>query len=152
MNTNPRQLQLLEEVRTRKSATVEQLADTLGVTLQTVRRDVQRLAEQKARAGLARLSQPMPVLGADTIVVADNQILGKPANFADFNRTMQLLSGRCHQVMTALALVSAQRSLQQLEIVDGCLFGQFNDHLTRRYAEILQQLQRAPRLMRGFKV
>ena len=45
MNTKPRQLQLLEEVRARKSATVEQLADTLGVTLQTVRRDVQRLAE-----------------------------------------------------------------------------------------------------------
>ncbi|QJY31929.1 DeoR/GlpR transcriptional regulator [Diaphorobacter sp. JS3050] len=45
MNTNPRQLRLLEEVRTRQSATVEQLADTLGVTLQTVRRDVQRLAE-----------------------------------------------------------------------------------------------------------
>ena len=45
MNTNPRQLLLLEEVRARKSATVEQLADTLGVTLQTVRRDVQRLAE-----------------------------------------------------------------------------------------------------------
>eukprot|EP01036_Dinobryon_divergens_P001626 gene1626-2129_t len=45
VNTNPRQLQLLEEVRARKSATVEQLAETLGVTLQTVRRDVQRLAE-----------------------------------------------------------------------------------------------------------
>ena len=43
---NPRQLQLLEEVRQRQSASVEQLADTLGVTLQTVRRDVQRLAEQ----------------------------------------------------------------------------------------------------------
>ncbi|WP_043700917.1 DeoR/GlpR family DNA-binding transcription regulator [Tepidimonas taiwanensis] len=46
MNNNPRQLLLLEEVRQRKSATVEQLAETLGVTLQTVRRDLQRLAEQ----------------------------------------------------------------------------------------------------------
>lgn len=46
MNTNPRQLQLLKEVRARQSATVEQLADTLGVTLQTVRRDVQRLADE----------------------------------------------------------------------------------------------------------
>ena len=46
MNTNPRQLQLLDEVRLRQSITVEQLAETLGVTLQTVRRDVQRLAEQ----------------------------------------------------------------------------------------------------------
>lgn len=46
MNTHPRQIQLLEELRTRKSASVEELADTLGVTLQTVRRDVQRLADQ----------------------------------------------------------------------------------------------------------
>lgn len=45
MNTNPRQLLLLDQVRLLKSATVEQLAETLGVTLQTVRRDVQRLAE-----------------------------------------------------------------------------------------------------------
>ncbi len=46
MNTNPRQLKLLEAVRARGSATVEQLADLLGVTLQTVRRDVQRLADE----------------------------------------------------------------------------------------------------------
>ncbi len=45
VNTNPRQLLLLEEVRARQSATVEELAETLGVTLQTVRRDVQRLSE-----------------------------------------------------------------------------------------------------------
>ena len=45
MNTNPRQIRLLEMVRTQGSVSVEQLADTLGVTLQTVRRDVQRLAE-----------------------------------------------------------------------------------------------------------
>ena len=46
MNTNPRQIQLLDEVRQHKNVTIEQLAETLGVTLQTVRRDVQRLAEQ----------------------------------------------------------------------------------------------------------
>ena len=45
MNSNPRQLQLLEEVRQRQSATVEQLAEILDVTLQTVRRDIQKLAE-----------------------------------------------------------------------------------------------------------
>ena len=45
VNTNPRQLRLLDEVRLRQSASVEHLAETLGVTLQTVRRDVQRLAE-----------------------------------------------------------------------------------------------------------
>jgi len=45
VNNNPRQLLLLDEVRARRTATVEQLADTLGVTLQTVRRDIQKLAD-----------------------------------------------------------------------------------------------------------
>lgn len=45
MNSNPRQLQLLEEVRQRQSASVEQLAEILDVTLQTVRRDIQKLAD-----------------------------------------------------------------------------------------------------------
>lgn len=46
MNPNPRQLKLLKVVQTQGSATVEQLADQLDVTLQTVRRDVQRLADE----------------------------------------------------------------------------------------------------------
>jgi DeoR family glycerol-3-phosphate regulon repressor len=46
VNSNPRQLKLLNTVRSRGSITVEQLADMLGVTLQTVRRDVQRLADE----------------------------------------------------------------------------------------------------------
>lgn len=45
MNLNPRQLRLLDVVQTRSTVTVELLADILGVTLQTVRRDVQRLAD-----------------------------------------------------------------------------------------------------------
>lgn len=46
MSPNPRQLTLLSVVQAQGSVTVEQLADTLGVTLQTVRRDVQRLADE----------------------------------------------------------------------------------------------------------
>lgn len=79
---------------------------------------VQRLALAKARAGLARLSVELPVLGADTIVVVDGNILGKPASFAEFKLSMQLLSGRSHQVMTAVALVSNTRQLQQLVCTD----------------------------------
>lgn len=45
MNLNPRQLKLIDAVRARGSVTVEQLAEELSVTLQTVRRDVQRLAD-----------------------------------------------------------------------------------------------------------
>jgi DeoR family glycerol-3-phosphate regulon repressor len=44
LNSNPRQLRLLDAVRARQSATVDELADALGVTVQTVRRDLQRFA------------------------------------------------------------------------------------------------------------
>jgi DeoR family glycerol-3-phosphate regulon repressor len=50
MNPNPRQLKLLTLVQTHGSMTVEQLAELLGVTLQTVRRDVQRLADENLLA------------------------------------------------------------------------------------------------------
>ena len=79
-----------------------------------------RLARDKAMAGVAAAPTALPVLGADTIVVADGQILGKPADFAEFNRTMQLLSGRCHQVMTAVALLDNQRCLTQLVQTEVC--------------------------------
>ena len=50
MSPNPRQLTLLTVVQAQGSVTVEQLAATLGVTLQTVRRDVQRLADATMHA------------------------------------------------------------------------------------------------------
>ncbi|WP_213995012.1 Maf family protein [Arsukibacterium sp.] len=71
---------------------------------------VTRLAHAKAQAGAEKLKFSVPVLGADTIVVVDQHILGKPVDQADFSRMMQLLSGRCHQVMTAVALVGQHSS------------------------------------------
>jgi septum formation protein len=54
--------------------------------------------------------RPVPapqVLAADTIVTLDNQILGKPSNPVDAARMLRLLSGRTHQVITGVALISA---------------------------------------------
>lgn len=72
---------------------------------------VERLAREKARAALLALGESADavVLGADTAVVLECQILGKPQDFADCSRMLRALSGRTHQVMTAVALVSAQR-------------------------------------------
>ncbi|MDX1677900.1 Maf family protein [Arsukibacterium sp.] len=71
---------------------------------------VTRLARAKAQAGADKLHFAVPVLGADTIVVVGQHILGKPVDEADFNRMMQLLSGRCHQVLTAVALIGRHSS------------------------------------------
>lgn len=63
-----------------------------------------RLAREKALAAHATNPQAW-VLGADTVVVVDGEIFGKPADAADARRMLGRLSGREHQVMTAVALV-----------------------------------------------
>ena len=68
-----------------------------------------RVAHDKARA-TATVAQGHPVLAADTVVVIDGHILGKPADENDARRMLQLLSGRTHQVVTAVVLVPAQDS------------------------------------------
>jgi len=63
---------------------------------------VQRLAVEKARAVEATAAET--VLGADTTVVIDGQMLAKPADSADALRMLELLSGRCHKVLTGICL------------------------------------------------
>jgi septum formation protein len=66
---------------------------------------VQRMALAKARAGRLAVSTAHPVLGADTAVVCDDRILGKPADADDAMAMLQLLSGREHRVLTSVALL-----------------------------------------------
>lgn len=65
----------------------------------------ERLAREKALA-VARQRPQDIVLGADTVVVIDNQILGKPADASDAAHMLRLLSGREHQVITGVCLVA----------------------------------------------
>jgi len=79
----------------------------------------ERLAREKALA-VAALRPRDAVLGADTVVVVDGQILGKPAGSADAARMLRLLSGRTHLVITGVCLVvSGQRSVVSEKPVAG---------------------------------
>jgi septum formation protein len=67
---------------------------------------VRRLAEEKARAVFARRSGEglaLIVLGADTSVVFDGHVLGKPIDARDAERMLRMLSGRVHRVLTGVA-------------------------------------------------
>lgn len=72
---------------------------------------VNRVAREKAGAGLLQVMAiaDAVVLGADTEVVLDDRVFGKPADAADAGRMLRALSGRTHQVISALWLVSAGR-------------------------------------------
>ena len=63
-----------------------------------------RLARAKA-AAVAR-SDARPVLAADTLVVCDGRILGKPASPAEAAEMLRLLSGRAHEVVTGVCLIA----------------------------------------------
>jgi septum formation protein len=68
---------------------------------------VQRMARTKAQT-IWEQDLSLPVLGADTTVVLDGTVFGKPADRADALRMLGLLSGRTHEVLTAVALASTQ--------------------------------------------
>ena len=71
----------------------------------------QRLALAKAEAGWSSLAgkNPLPVLGADTVVVANATIMGKPRDRQQAIEMLQVLSGATHTVLTAVALVTEDR-------------------------------------------
>jgi septum formation protein len=74
-----------------------------------------RLAREKAQeVFVLRQSSgdPTLVLGADTVVVCDGEILGKPADAADATRMLLLLSGRTHNVVTGVAVVGGPQFVE----------------------------------------
>ena len=74
---------------------------------------VQRLAMEKAQQGFARIDNPgkLPVLGADTIVVIDDAVLGKPENRQHAKKMLQQLSGQKHTVHTSVAIVTKDKAM-----------------------------------------
>lgn len=69
---------------------------------------VQRLAAEKSALCVAALATRLPVLAADTAVVIDDRIMGKPKNQEEGLAMLTRLSGRTHQVYTAISLRGKQ--------------------------------------------
>jgi MAF protein len=81
---------------------------------------VARLAEEKAKAAALMLASDSLVLGSDTIVVLDGQLLGKPTGPQDAANMLRRLRGRTHQVFTGLSIISTVngRTENELCVVD----------------------------------
>ncbi|AVU37246.1 septum formation inhibitor Maf [Serratia marcescens] len=79
---------------------------------------VRRLAQDKAKAGVALAQEDRPVLGADTIVVLNGRVLEKPHDEAHAADMLAALSGKQHQVMTAVAIADRHDVRCQLVVTD----------------------------------
>ncbi len=77
---------------------------------------VQRLAEEKAVAGATGVAGAALVIAADTAVVCEGVVLGKPASPADAQRMLHLLAGRTHKVVTGLAALRLPDGALRVEL------------------------------------
>lgn len=79
---------------------------------------VSRLAREKAQAGVAKALLDLPVLGADTIVILNGEVLEKPQDKAHARAMLRQLSGQTHQVMTAVAVADKRQVMDCLVVTE----------------------------------
>ena len=69
---------------------------------------IEDLAANKALAVIPLTKEPSVIIGADTVVVVDNKILGKPIDKSDAFKILKKLSGRTHMVVTGIAVINTE--------------------------------------------
>ena len=146
-SASPRRHELLAQAGLKFTAVAANLNEDL-LPDEAAAAYVQRLAEEKAQAvwnaeeSLDTADNPLFVLGADTCVVCDGHILGKPTDSADARRMLELLSGRTHAVLTGLAVVACGKIVRDLEITQ-VTFNQLNDREIAQYIASGEPLDKA---------
>ena len=103
-SASPRRLELLQQIG------IEPVVRPAHIDEQPFREEspgayVTRMAREKAEAISASCNRQDIVIGADTSVILDGEILGKPQDFPDFRRIFRQLSGHVHQVLSAVSVV-----------------------------------------------
>ncbi|MGB5426556.1 MAG: Maf family protein [Gammaproteobacteria bacterium] len=109
---SPRRAALLQQIGVDFEVVSVTVDETMLAT-ETPEHCARRLATEKARAGWRALDpeRRRPVLGADTLVIAADTVMGKPADRQQAIEMLQTLSGTTHEVVTAVALATDQESV-----------------------------------------
>lgn len=107
-SASPRRQELLQQIGVNFVVDKSDIDETVGNN-ETPEQYVARMAYEKASAVYDRRKKQnksfLPVLGADTVVVIDDSILGKPANKTEAFNMLTRLSGQTHEVLTAISLI-----------------------------------------------
>jgi septum formation protein len=107
---------------------------------------VRRVARAKVEGGLRRIGWrgivAQPVLAADTTLELDGDIIGKPASPAHAAAILRALSGRTHQVLTAVALADSQHTRERLS-VSQVRFRPLEEEEIRRYVATGEPMDKA---------
>ena len=112
-SASPRRRELLRQIQVRYKVVAASIDETPAPHEDPITH-AERLAHAKALAVWQRTRTALPVLGADTVVAIDSRILGKPKTQAQALEMLRRLSGRTHEVFTAVCLLHEGRPLRAL--------------------------------------
>jgi septum formation protein len=144
-SASPRRREILEQLGIGFEVRVSEIDET-PVEGESPTAYVARLAEAKARAVAASLtpSARCLLIGADTTVVIEGEVLGKPGDVQESRRMLERLRGREHEVHTAIAVVDHPSGRLRLRTVTTRVqFRAFSDATLDRYAQSGEGLDKA---------
>lgn len=119
---SPRRKQLLEDLGYHFDIRIKETDESYPSNLEIEAIPIY-IAQQKANALVSTLNDDEILLCSDTVVVLDNNILGKPTNYEHAVKTLQLLSGKTHRVITGVILVG-KNIHEQLSVITEVTFKQ----------------------------
>ena len=139
---SPRRKELLEQLGLNFSVLVTDIDETHQQE-ESPDRYVRRMAVEKAFAGWTMSVSELPVLGADTVVLLDNDILGKPRNREQAASMLKMLSNREHQVLSAVAIAQSSTTKKVLLNVTRVTFAEIPTDFIQRYSSNDEPLDKA---------
>jgi septum formation protein len=140
---SPRRLALLAQAGLAPAHIVPAALEERPLKGELPRAHAMRLAVEKARAARERHDTPAFILAADTVVACGRRILPKAMEDADVRAFLTLLSGRRHQVMTAVALMTPEGRLRARLAVTRVSFRRLSDKAIADYVESREGLGKA---------
>lgn len=147
-SASPRRKALLEEIGaafTVRPADIDEKAISASTPAETVK----KLALSKARFVFEKYKDVhncafshTAVLGADSVVVTEGEILGKPADAAEAVQMLKKLSGKAHEVMTGIAFVTADKTYNEC-VKTKVYFNRLSDEFIKKYVATGSPLDKA---------
>ncbi|MBP3892395.1 MAG: septum formation inhibitor Maf [Solobacterium sp.] len=139
-SASPRRQELLEKCGYPFLVDVANIDESINPSL-GLSREIMRISKEKAKVVLAR-HQDAVVIGSDTIVTLENEVLGKPQDEKDAVRMLKMLSGQTHQVITGLCILSSKKEFVGVSVSD-VTFEILSEEEINRYVETKEPLDKA---------
>lgn len=144
---SPRRIELLARLGLVPTHVVPADIEESSVAGEAPRELVLRLAEAKGRAAVRHLGRARPaalILAADTEVVLEHRIFGKPRDAEDAARMLRLLRGRTHEVLTGVFLLRTDNGRSTVDVATTRVhFSNFDEETIRRYVAGGEPLDKA---------